>query len=271
MMAGKMGENRMRQFLPALLLSAGATMAQPAAAPPPAPAAAMAATAPAALGPGPNRPALSLLRLLPPPPEPGSAEDQADRFLYRASKRGIGGPLWQAAIGQLSITSPSFVKAVSCALGATLTPQTMPATLALLRRAGTDLGRGVFAAKDYYKRPRPFTTDNGKACDPDAAQDGGMALGYAYPSGHAAVGWLWGLILSDVRPERSAALLKFGKATGDLRIACRVHWASDVAGGRLMATALYQQIEDTADYKADLLKAKAELLLAPVPEGCPAG
>ena len=78
------------------------------------------------------------------------------------------------------------------------------------------------------------------------------------------------LILSDARPERSAALLKFGKATGDLRIACRVHWASDVTGGRLMATALYQQIADAADYKADLLKAKSELSLAPVPEGCPA-
>ena len=122
----------------------------------------------------------------------------------------------------------------------------------------------------YYKRPRPFSTDRGKACDPDAAKDGGKALGFAYPSGHAAVGWLWGLILSDARPERSAALLKFGKATGDLRIACRVHWASDVTGGRLMATALYQQIADAADYKADLLKAKAELSLAPVPEGCPA-
>jgi acid phosphatase (class A) len=168
------------------------------------------------------------------------------------------------------VTSPSFVKTVSCALGATLTPQTTPATMMLLRRAGTDLGRAVFLAKDYYKRPRPFTTDSGKACDPDAAKDGGKALGFAYPSGHAAVGWLWGLILSDARPVRSAELLKFGKVTGDLRIACRVHWASDVTGGRLLATALYQQIADAADYKADLLKAKAELSLAPVPEGCPA-
>ncbi len=228
------------------------------------------APAPAAGGYLANRPPLALMRLLPPPPEAGSNEDQADRFLYRQSKRGIGKADWNAAIGQLSVTSPPFLKAVSCALGANLTPQMTPATMILLRRAGTDLSRAVFPAKDYYKRPRPFTTDKGKACDPDAAKDGGKALGYAYPSGHAAVGWLWGLILADARPERSAALLKFGKGTGDLRIACRVHWASDVTGGRLMATALYQQIADTADYKADLEKAKAELPLAPVPEGCPA-
>lgn len=256
----------MRLFLPALLLCASAAAAQPA------PPVMMATASPPPPVPGyaPNRPALSLLRLLPPPPAPGSAEERADKFLYRESRRGIGGPLWQEAIGQLSVTSPSFVKAVSCALGANLSPQATPATMTLLRRAGTDLGRAVFAAKDYYKRPRPFSTDGGKACDPDAAKDGGRALGYAYPSGHSAVGWLWGLILADVRPERSAALLKFGKGTGDLRVACRVHWESDVTGGRLLATALYMQIEHTPDYVADLEKAKAELLLAPVPEGCPA-
>jgi acid phosphatase (class A) len=213
---------------------------------------------------------LAMLRLLPPPPEAGSHEDKADRFLYREGRRGIGGPAWQRAIGQLSITSPAYMKAVSCALGATLSPQTTPATMTLLRRAGMDLAKAVFAAKDYYKRPRPFSTDGGKACDPDHAVDGGKPLGFAYPSGHAAVGWLWGLILSDARPSRSAEVLKFGKDTGDLRVACRVHWASDVTGGRLMATALYQRIEDSADYKADLRAARAELPLTPVPEGCPA-
>lgn len=212
---------------------------------------------------------IGMLRLLPPPPVTGGHEDKADRFLYRESKAGIGGPEWQRAIGQLSITSPAYVKAVSCALGANLSPQTTPATMRLLRRAGLDLAKAVFAAKDYYKRPRPFSTDGGKACDPDHA-DGGKPLGFAYPSGHAAVGWLWGLILSDARPSRSAEVLKFGKETGDLRIACRVHWASDVTGGRLMATALYQWIEDAPEYKEDLSAARAELPLAPVPEGCPA-
>lgn len=260
----------MRLLLPALLLLAVPLAAQPG--PQPmitVPAAPRVAALPA--GYVDTVSPLTLLRLLPPPPVAGSSEDKADRFLYRESRKGILGPDWRRAQGQLNIGSADFVKAVSCALGAELTPQTAPATALLLRRAGTDLAKVVFAAKDHYKRPRPFTTDGGKACDPDAAKDGGKALGFAYPSGHAAVGWLWGLILSDMRPERSAALLTFGKSTGDLRIACRVHWASDVTGGRLLATALYQQIADTADYKADLLKAKAELTLVPVPEGCPAG
>lgn len=222
----------------------------------------------------PARPPLALLRLLPPPPLAGSDDEKADAHVYRDSRRGIGGARWQLAISQLSPTSPSFLHQLSCALGAEIGPGT-PATMAILRRAGTDLAPAVSAAKAYYKRPRPFTTDNGgkgggKACDPESARDGGKALGFAYPSGHSAVGWMWGLILSDIRPERSARLLKFGKDTGDLRLACRVHWLSDVQGGRLLATALYQQIADRADYHADVDKAKLELTLAPVPENCPA-
>jgi acid phosphatase (class A) len=252
---------KMHRFLAAAVLAAAPATAQTMMTTPPAPLPGYVA----------DKPELALLRLLPPPPEPGSSEDRAERYLYRDSRRGIGGAQWQAAIGQLSVTSPSFVKAVSCALGAELTPQTTPATYTLLRRAGADLARAVNTAKDYYKRPRPFSTDKGKACDPDAAVDGGKALGYAYPSGHSAVGWLWGLLLSDARPSRSAELLKFGKSTGDLRMACRVHWASDVTGGRLLATALYQRIAETPAYKDDLERARRELSLAPVPEGCPAG
>lgn len=265
MMIRTLGETLMRIFLPVLLLAAAPLAAQQTMIAPAAPQVAAVAT-----GYADTLPPLAMLRLLPPPPAPGSSEDKADKFLYRDSRKAILGPEWRRAQGQLGISSPEYVQAVSCALGAVLTPKTTPVTMILLRRAGSDLAKAVFTAKDYYKRPRPFTTDKGKACDPEYAVNGGKGLGFAYPSGHAAVGWLWGLILSDARPERSSTLLKFGKDTGDLRIACRVHWASDVTGGRLLATALYQQIADNDDYKADLAKAKAELTLAPVPEGCPA-
>jgi acid phosphatase (class A) len=263
----------MMRSLAIVLLLAVAPAAVPAAAQPammqaaPSPVAPSPPVAPGYLAP---RPPQSLLNLLPPPPEAGSAEDRADRSVYRDSRRGIGGDLWQRAIGQLSVTSPAFVQQLSCALGAKLSPETTPATMSILRRAGSDLAPAVNLAKNFYKRPRPFANSREKACDPDAAIDGGKALGHSFPSGHAAVGWFWGLILADIRPERAAPLLKFGKATGDLRIACRVHWLSDVTYGRVFATGIYQAIADRADYKADVEKARAEINLAPVPEGCPA-
>uniref|UniRef100_UPI00286DDDC3 acid phosphatase n=1 Tax=Sandarakinorhabdus sp. TaxID=1916663 RepID=UPI00286DDDC3 len=208
----------------------------------------------------------------PPPPAPGSAQARADTLIYKDSRREIGGPLWKKAQGQLSPSSPAFITQLSCALGAAISPAATPATFTLVRRAGTDIAPAIDTAKKYYARPRPFTTDGGKACDPASAEgkgkERGAKLGFAYPSGHAAIGWLWGMILSDVRPERSAAILKFGQETGDLRMACRVHWLSDVTHGRLMATAFYQRIAATPEYQADVERARSEIALAKVPEGC---
>lgn len=252
----------------ALLLGQGA-VAQPAPTGP-----ATAAMAPLSPVPGylAGKPPIDMLRLLPPPPVPGSPQARADALVYKDSRREVNGALWKKAQGQLSPASPAFLGQLSCALGATISPATTPATFALVRRAGSDMAPAIDVAKKFYARPRPFSTDGGKACDPMSTEGVGTAkgakLGFSYPSGHAAIGWLWGMILSDVRPERSAAILKFGQETGDLRMACRVHWLSDITHGRLMATAFYQRIAETAEYKADVERARSEIALAKVPEGC---
>lgn len=211
---------------------------------------------------------VDILKLLPPPPLPGTAQDTADRTAYAVSAAGIGGPEWQAAIGELNPTSPKFMEAVSCAIGKQLSLQATPQTMTMVARAGVDMIAPMTVAKEFYARPRPFTTDKGPACDPISNDGIGAKLGYAYPSGHAGIGWLWALILSDVAPERAAEVRKFGKNTGDLRVACRVHWLSDVANGRILATSVYQRIAVDPEYLADLARAQAELAKAP-PLVCP--
>ena len=220
-----------------------------------------------------GKPPVDILKLLPPPPAPGSAQDIADRAAYAASAAGVGGSDWQAAIGQLSPTSPEFVRAISCAIGTQLSLAATPATMTMVARAGVDMIRPMTTAKDRYARPRPFTTDAGKpgwvpACDPISRDGVGARLGFAYPSGHSGIGWLWALILSDAAPARADAIRKFGMATGDLRVACRVHWLSDVANGRILATSVYQRIAAEPEYQADLARAVAEIAAAP-PLSCP--
>jgi len=215
--------------------------------------------------------AQAAMRMMPPPPAKGRAQDMADRAAYRQAGGGVGGPAWQRAIGQFSTNNPEYLKQFSCAVGVQLSPLTTPNTMAVLRRAAADAAPVVGAAKDFYRRPRPFQTDRGAACDPQAAVGDGSKLGFAYPSGHATTGALWGLILADALPARRAAALKFGKETGDLRVACRVHWPSDVAAGQAFGAALYKQIAAQGDYKADIAKARAELAKADKPLGCPAG
>ena len=243
----------------ALAMVAGPALAQDAMAPQAAPQGYLA-----------GQPPLDILKILPPPPAPGSPQDIADRTIYATSAAGIDGPRWAAAVGQLSVTAPAFQQQLACALGARLSPQGTPATMALLARAGRDMVGPMNTAKMHYARPRPFTTDKGRACDPDSADGVGAALGFAYPSGHSGIGWLWALVLGDAAPQKAAAVRAFGVATGDLRVACRVHWLSDVAYGRVLATAVYERISATPAFKADLAKAQAELAKAE-PLACPAG
>jgi acid phosphatase (class A) len=253
----------MKMKMRAIMLMAGLVTAMPAAAQP-APAA-MAPTAPAQMPPGylTGKPPIDILKLLPAPPAPGSVQDVADRTAYAVSAAGVGGPDWQAAIAQLSPNSPQFMAALSCAVGAQLSPQSTPATIAMVARAGVDMIAPMTVAKEHYARPRPFTTDKGEACDPISKDSVGARLGYAYPSGHSGIGWLWALMLSDAAPSRADTIRRFGQATGDLRMACRVHWLSDVASGRILATSVYQRIAAEPEYQADLARAKAELAAAP--------
>jgi acid phosphatase (class A) len=215
-----------------------------------------------------GKPPVDILKLLPPPPPVGSAQDIADKAAYVASAAGIGGAEWQAAIGQLSPSSPEFIKAISCAVGTQLSLEKTPAAMTMVARAGVDMIAPMTKAKEAYARPRPFTTDKGKACDPISDDGVGARLGYAYPSGHSGIGWLWALILSDAAPVRADAIRRFGMATGDLRVACRVHWLSDVANGRILATSVYQRIAAEPEYQADLKRAMAEIAAAP-PLNCP--
>ncbi len=242
----------------AAVLLAGPAFAQPSALP----------STPMSAAPAPGylsaEAAMGIVRLLPPPPAKNSPAEIADRYTYAVSASGVGNADWKAAIAQLSIRSPSFQQALSCAIG----KQPGPATQALLTRAAADFVPPMAAAKDKFARDRPFTTDKGQACDPDAADGVGEALGKAYPSGHAGIGWLWALILSDALPGRAEAIRSFGQATGDLRLACRVHWLSDVTHGRILATALFQKQAETDAFKADLAAARTELAAAPA-ASCP--
>lgn len=220
-----------------------------------------------------GQPPIDILKVLPPPPVLNSAQEIADRTVYAASASGIDGPAWKEAISELNPTTPAYFGKMSCAFGTIISPQTTPFTMALITRSAVDFATPMTVAKEHYKRPRPFTTDagqpgGGKACDPNTSDGVGAALGYAYPSGHSGIGWLWAMILSDVAPAHAEPIRAFGQRTGDLRVACRVHWLSDVAYGRVLATAVYDRLAADPGFKADLARAAAEVAKAP-PLVCP--
>jgi acid phosphatase (class A) len=127
----------------------------------------------------------------------------------------------------------------------------------VLRRTLTDVGLSTAAAKDHYQRTRPFVANNEPICTPNELA--ALANDGSYPSGHTAVGWAWALILSEIAPARTDAVLARGAAFGESRNVCNVHWHSDVVQGRVMGAATLARMHAEPAFRADLEAAKLEL------------
>ena len=81
----------------------------------------------------------------------------------------------------------------------------------------------------------------------------------SYPSGHAALGWAWALILAEIAPERADDLLGRGYDFGQSRVICGVHWQSDVDAGRVIGAATVARLHADPLFKAQVVAAKAEV------------
>ncbi len=94
----------------------------------------------------------------------------------------------------------------------------------------------------------------------------------SYPSGHAMNGYVVGLVLSEVFPDRRQAILARGARYGDNRVACGVHHPSDVEEGRLLGIAYFNKLSTDPTFQADLKCAQAEQAVSanktPLPASC---
>jgi len=209
------------------------------------------------------------LTFLPPPPATDSPSGAADRATYTAMKALKGTPRWVEATADAEVDTPGAPRAFTCAAGVELDPKRTPVTSLLLARVMADVAKAEDHAKDTYARKRPFLADDGDTCVEKA--DWLVKQG-SYPSGHAATGWAWALILSELEPGRTEALLKRGVSFGQSRVVCRVHFASDVEAGRLFGSAVLARLHANRAFLADMKRARTELAAAraPAPAGCTA-
>jgi acid phosphatase (class A) len=200
------------------------------------------------------------LVLLPPPPAAGSATLAVDEEVARNSVALRGSPRWALAISDADIRFPQAPEAFTCSLNAPITQQDTPRLYTLLQRVAADAALSTNAAKDNYKRARPFMVNKESTCTPEAEKY--LVNNGSYPSGHTAFGWAWALVLSELAPEQANAILARGRAFGESRNVCNVHWRSDVVEGRSIATGVVAVLHADATFRADLEAAKAEVAAA---------
>jgi len=197
------------------------------------------------------------LRLLAPPPVAGSAAQQADDAAYQSTLRLVGSARWQLAARDAVLKFPAAADVFSCTLGTTISEKQTPHLYTLLRRSYVDAGLATYTAKDRYARVRPFLISKLPTCTP--AEEASLAKDGAYPSGHAALGWAWGLLLAEMVPEKAQAVLERANAFGQSRQICGVHWLSDIAAGQVVGSAAEARLHADPVFKAQFALAQAEL------------
>jgi len=104
-----------------------------------------------------------------------------------------------------------------------------------------------------FARPRPFVTSTliHPVCEKTATT--------SFPSGHTMVGTLEALALTQIVPERSAEVLHRLDQYGQNRVVCGVHYPSDVAASRIVATSLFGLISASPAFRKELASARLEV------------
>lgn len=196
------------------------------------------------------------LALIPPPPAPGSAAFALDVEVAQNTFALRDTPRFKLAAADFELNVPHFIEVFSCALNTQITKENAPYLYNLLSRAFADIGMSTYAAKNHYKRERPFQYNHEPIAVPGARDF--LEHDPSYPSGHTALGWGYALILTEIAPDRANEILARGRAFGESRIVCNHHWYSDVVWGRYMGAATVARLHADPTFLADLEAAKGE-------------
>lgn len=198
---------------------------------------------------------VDLRAFLPPAPTPGSPLEARDRAVFREGRPPVGSLRWTQATSDVDEAVPAMLRDYSDALGTALTPDRYPALARLLRTMRPDVAAAVNAVKPVYARRRPFLLDDGPVCE-DKAQ---LSHSFDYPSGHTSWGTSVALVLAELRPDRTEAILARGREYGNSRVICGAHSVSAVDAGRQAAAAIVAVLHGSPRFRADLDAARREL------------
>ena len=191
------------------------------------------------------------IALLAPPPLPDSAEQAADMEEVRAVYHAANSNDIAIAYSQKKFTVFTFAPAV----GAFFLSNNLPKTAAFFHRVQTDAEAVTDNTKDFYKRPRPYTTDPSLA-------NGKLEKSFSYPSGHSTESMVLALVLADLFPDKHDAIIAEARSIGWHRVQIARHYPTDIYAGRVLAQAILKQMKKNGDFQKDFDETKAEIAAA---------
>lgn len=202
----------------------------------------------------PNPPQIHAPALIGPAPGAESARAAADRLAMHPQ-------VSEERLAQARADQPwSPWVAMAPVFGDTFTEARLPRTARVFQDVLRGLSPAIGAAKDANNRRRPLRDDPSVLqCDP---LDERTLNQSSYPSGHAAGGWAWALVMAELVPSRADAILQRGRDYGDSRVVCGFHYPSDVEASRMLGAAVIARLHADAQFRRDMEAARRELARA---------
>ena len=189
--------------------------------------------------------------LLAPPPLPDSAEQAAEMETVRSVYHAASDADKQAAYAEKKFSVFNFTAAV----GPFFAETNLPKTVAFFEKVQLDAETVTDLGKDFFQRPRPFTTDTNLA-------NGKLEKSFSYPSGHSTESMVLALVLADLLPEKREAILAHARLMGWHRVQIARHYPADIFAGRTLAQAIARQFKSNAEFEKEFAEAKAEIAAA---------
>jgi acid phosphatase (class A) len=188
------------------------------------------------------------IALLAPPPLPDSPEQAADLAEVRAVYHAATSNEIAIAYSETKFSIFNFAPAI----GAFFQSNNLPKTAAFFRKVQKDAVAVTDNAKDYFKRPRPYTTDPSLA-------NGKLEKSFSYPSGHSTESMVLALVLADLFPDKHDAIIAEARAIGWHRVEIARHYQTDIYAGRVLAQAIVREMKVSPDFQRDFAEAKVEV------------
>jgi acid phosphatase (class A) len=132
--------------------------------------------------------------------------------------------------------------------------QTLPKLAAFAKRVRSDEGVNSDPAKQAFHRVRPYNLD--KTLHPICKT---KTLDDSYPSGHATSGYLLGLTLIEMVPEKHDEILARAETYAFDRLVCGVHYRSDLDASKRLAYTVHAIMTQNPLYREEMTEARAEL------------
>ena len=196
---------------------------------------------------------------IPPAPKEGEGRNDLDWKIFRETRALEGSDRWKLAQSDNSYLPKDLLKDFSCSVGAELTAENAPTLAAILGRTTIDAGAAAEAAKQLYKRTRPYMHNDGNIC---IEKSDALGKSFDYPSGHASLGWTAGLVMAQLAPDRASQVLARGRSYGESRVVCGVHNMSAIEAGRTNAAGVFAALQGSSAFVAAMAKAREEVAAA---------